>query len=535
MRTSLATLVFCLLACGCASADEVEDLSRHIGKAVAAFEAASHYQEQCDRLDAASVSQRRDILADWRYGNDQADYDRVMSGLTRQIPELQEQLESQSAALAETISRDLQRDTAQCDKLDEVLSDEQFAVRSSVRELLSLTRKLGIDIPDRPEMVPLVKTLEETEILPLATLSARLEIQMAQIGSKEGARELRNLRAAREEHAEARLEADGVQILFGRVTEDDELREWRDDMQSAFKARCRSFSEDAHEARMAASVGQDMVLVGLPRGVVDSTEGGTVTLNNCSLFTLEETGRPMVQEEDSAGLMLRPLEFSEAYAGPAAGIALNDVDRLIYDASFDTRLDGFGNGYVDRQEDLYVLLRDGTAYLHQWSFPFTDLAVTLSQHREPDRWFTWAERDGKITLTSTGGVNSGAEHIIETPHRLVPFDAQLLDAEYYYLQVGMGGARQDRRFAFSEDGAVRYSRGGFVAGNLGTSYIIVSGEDDPDTLARYRIEDFTLILENDGEVERLFLARPESTDRKRPDTLVIEGTAYWLDDEAGGE
>ena len=111
------------------------------------------------------------------------------------------------------------------------------------------------------------------------------------------------------------------------------------------------------------------------------------------------------------------------------------------------------------------------------------------------------------------------------------FCARSIDADYYYLQVGMGGMRQDRRFAFSQDGTVTYSRGGFVAGNLGTSYIIVNGAENPDTTARYRIEDFALILERDSETERRFLAVLESADQSLPDTMLIDGTAYWLDDE----
>ena len=42
--------------------------------------------------------------------------------------------------------------------------------------------------------------------------------------------------------------------------------------------------------------------------------------------------------------------------------------------NFETRMDGFGNGYVDRREDVYVLLRDGTGWRHDWPFPPTELS-----------------------------------------------------------------------------------------------------------------------------------------------------------------
>ncbi|KKB10167.1 hypothetical protein VE26_00805 [Devosia chinhatensis] len=353
---------------------------------------------------------------------------------------------------------------------------------------------------------------------------------MAEIGSKQGAREMRGLRAAREEHAEAWLEADGVQIVFGRITSAKELREWRGDLQSSFALQCSSFSEEGHEARMEASIGQDMVVVGTPRSLTDGTEGGIVRLDRCSVFTLEETGRPMVSEADNAGLMIRPLEFDEAYAGPGAGIAMSDVDRVLYDAEFSNRLDGFGNGYVDRREDIYVLLRDGSAYRHEWSFPFTDLDVERSRLREPGRWFTWHEDGNAVRLTATGGWQMGVDILVEGAQRLVGFPRPALSGTYYYLQVGMGGTRQDKRYAFSADNTLVYSRGGFVAGNVGTSYIIVNGPDAPETEARYRVEDFALVLEVEGETERHFLAVPEAAGGDLPDTILIDGQAYWLDD-----
>ncbi len=69
--------------------------------------------------------------------------------------------------------------------------------------------------------------------------------------------------------------------------------------------------------------------------------------------------------------MLRPLDYAEAYGAPGAGIVLSDIDRVLYDAEFANRMDGFGNGYTQRDEDIYVLLRDGTAYRHAWNFAFS--------------------------------------------------------------------------------------------------------------------------------------------------------------------
>lgn len=527
MKAVLGAALLMLLAPTAVLGDEPKELSQHLGKALGAFEAVASYQQQCDALDPDGTLRRKDVVAGWRHENDFADYQRVTDGMLGQFPELAAQFAPQREALAEQIAADLREAPEQCQDFGTLLADEQFDVERSVRRMVSLTRRLGIEIAAVPEIVPVTKTLEETEILPLATLSARLEAKMAEIGSREGAREMRSLREARGEHAEAWLEADGVQILFGRVTDEDEMREWRDDLQSRFEVSCRSFSEEAHEDRMAQSIGQNMVLVGTPRSVFDGTEGGSLTLERCSLFTVAETGRPFVEEDDQAGLMLRPLEFDEAFAGANAGIALGDVERVLYESSFDNRLDGFGNGYVDRNENIYVLLRDGSAYRHEWSFPFTDLNVERSRHREPERWFSWREADGEIELVTT----SGEAIVVKDAKMLVPLGTQPIAAEYYYLQIGMGGTRQDKRYAFSEDGTVVYTRGGFVAGNVATSYIIVTGPDDAPTRARYRVEDFALVLEASGDTERHFLAMPQEADGALPDTLIIDGTAFWLDDD----
>ncbi|MGE8106636.1 hypothetical protein ACQKP1_23390 [Allorhizobium sp. NPDC080224] len=516
---------------GAAFADDVEDLQVHIGKAVGAFEAAAHYQAQCDVRDPEGASARRDLLADWRYRNDFTDYLRLLSGLKSRIEELAPQIEAHGTQLAETISADLDKLPEQCGNFSTLLEKDQFDVKSSVRQLLSLTRRLQIEVPAVPETAPAAKNLDNIHILRIAALSARLETRMTEIGSKAGAKELRGLRAARETHAETWLKGDGLQVLFGRVIKKDEMREWRGGLQSTFKAVCRSFVEDRHEDRMATSLGQEMVLVGMPVSVTDGPEDRIVRLNRCSLFTVSEVGRPFVEGNDTAGLMLRPLEFDEAYAGPNAGIKVREIDRVLYDSSFDNRLDGFGNGYIDRREDIYVLLKDGRAYRHQWSFPMTDLNVELSIQREPERWFTWSERDAQVVLTPTDPERRGQTVTIENPQRLMAFDPRPIDAAYYYLQVGMGGVRQDRRFAFSAEGTVTYSRSGFVAGNVGTSYIISSGQRDADTQAQYRIEDFALILENGDQIERRFLAVPETADQTHPDTLIIGGTAYWLDAE----
>ncbi|MDH4992372.1 hypothetical protein QEZ48_16270 [Aquamicrobium lusatiense] len=531
MKRRLATLALIALMPVCAQADDVADFTADLGKVLGAFVATELYVEQCNQRDPAGAPARRDILAAWSYGNAGSRYDRLIEAIRTRLPDFAGQVDTQRSRLAGLIQQDLETNPQQCDGLMKVFEDDsQFSVETTVGRLLRRASKLGIEVPDAPAIVPRQRRVEDTQILRLAALSARLEATMTEIGSKEGARRYRDLGSAREEHALNWLTAEGMQVLYGRVTKDDELREWRGDQQSAFKVECDTFVNDAHEARMAQAVGQDRVVAGMPRSLFDAHTGGKLRLTQCSLFTPEEIGRPFAEEDDSAGLVPRPMEESEAYAGPNNGIALEDVEQVLYESSFDNRLDGFGNGYVEREEAVYVLLRNGTAYRHDWSFPFTDLAVERSKQREPHRWFTWKERRGKLTLTHSGGDDEGRTIELEKPQSLRPMPASTFAASYYYLQVGMGGHRQDRRYTFSEDGTVTYQRSGFVAGNVATSYIIVNGPDHADVTARYRFEDYSLILERDGEIERHFFAVPESADNPLPDTVLVRGEAYWLDD-----
>lgn len=530
MRLALAVLALVSALPVSARADNAKELSEGLGKVVGAFTVTALYVEQCDRKDPAKTASRRDILAGWSHGNKRSSYDRLMQGLQARMPDLATQIGRERQRMSDLVAQEIAAHPTRCDDLHAFFKEnKQLSVGTQVSPLTRLSARLGIDIPEAPEIVPAEKSAESTRILRLAALSARLETRMAEIGSKDGGRRMSDLSRAREDHAKNWLAANGMQVLFGRVTAKDELREWRGDQQSAFKIECSSFTNDAHKQRMADAANQDRVVVGRPRSVFDASIGGKLKLDRCSVFTVQETGRPFVEEDDKAGLMPRPLEESEAYAGPNKGIALNKVDRVLYEASFNNRMDGFGNGYVDRKENIYVLLRDGTAYRHAWSFPFTDLAIKLSKVREPERWFTWSDRRGRVTLTSSGDKNESRTVEIDKAQNLRPMRPQSLQASYYYLQVGMGGRRQDRRYKFAADGTLVYHRSGFVAGNVATSYIIVSGRAEKDVTARYRFEDYALVVERDGEIERHFFAVPESADGALPDTVLVRGQAYWLD------
>jgi len=523
-RGTIAMLALGLMAP--AMADDADAFLTAMTEAVTGVTLARAYVEACDAHDPDGQQQRRDALASWAHRVDLAGYDRVMAGAVEALPALTADVEQHTQTVRGAMPDEVTKDQTVCDDLARALEEDRFDLSGPISILLRDAEDFGIKVAEAPPPPP----SSDVAVLPLAYLSAQALVVMDDIGSKAGAESDPDLREAREEHLLEWLRQRGMLVVHGRVTAEDELREWRDDQQSRFMTDCLSF-EPTYEELMAQSLGQDMVVVGEPRWVNETQTGGIIGLRDCSVFDLADTGQALESGEDSAGLMLRPPEFDEAYAGPNAGIAMGDVDRVLYAAEFTNRMDGFGNGYTDRQEDIYVLLRDGTAYRHAWPFAFTDLDVDLSRQREPDRWFTWSDSWGRVSVTQSGGPDEGEEIDLSEAQRLVPLPSgQPLDQTYYFLNVGMGGARSDREYVFSPDGSVTHTRGGFVAGNFGTSYIIVSPGEDVSQ-SSYRFEEFTLVIDGPEGEERHFAAMIDGDDAARPEELLIDGQVYWTRDE----
>lgn len=527
VRLPLALLSCALLATPVV-ADETSDFMDALGKAATGAIVAEAYRVACEVQDPGGQQARRDALAGWGYKVDLPGYYRFLDAAFGTMPDLESDLEDNRARAQALVDADVAEDDAPCSDLRAALNDSAiFDIAASIRYLLRNADDFGIAVAKAP--VP--PGTDEIEVVPLIALSAQLAVKMDEIGSKTGAQADRDLREARQAHAETGLEQRPALVIYGRVTGGDSLRDWRNDQQSTFLATCRSFADEDHEAAMARDIGENRIVVGGIRWVREDREGGELGLNDCRIFVRDPAEVALATVDDeTAGLMLRPLEYEEAFAGPGAGMAMGDIDRVLYDAEFSNRMDGFGNGYTQRDEDIYVLLRDGTAYRHEWNFAFTDLDVALSRQREPDRWFTWQDSWGAITLTQSGGIDQGTQIDVTDARRLAPVPAgQNLDQTYYYLNVGMGGGRSDREYAFSPDGQVQYSRSGFVAGNFGTSYIIVAGSSDDDTVtSAYAFDGYTMLIDGPQGQERHFVARIDGQDAARPEEIIIDGQVHWL-------
>lgn len=125
------------------------------------------------------------------------------------------------------------------------------------------------------------------------------------------------------------------------------------------------------------------------------------------------------------------------YAGSGAAIASGDIAHVLYEADFDFRLDGFGNSYTGRLEGIWLLLPDGSAYRHDWSFPFADLNVAVKKAHESARWCHWEVVGEGVTLAAADG---SIRDLTDAQELTQPGSDFRDDTHYDYRLIG-GAAR----------------------------------------------------------------------------------------------
>jgi hypothetical protein len=360
----------------------------------------------------------------------------------------------------------------------------------------------------------------------IAALSAHARAAMAAEPERPGDRAARRAREAAIDQALAGL---GRIVTRGRVERRGWLREWRGEAQSVFAVRCDRFAERGGRQALEALQGQDATIAGAVTGV----SGRLVTLGDCRLLPAGLALPPGSGLQEAGGLEPRPPTAAEANAGPGRGIAAAAIDRVLYTARFQTRLDGLGNMYTDRDERVYVLLRDGAGYRHEWSFPFTDLDVALSRRREPGRWLRWRQEGEAVVLEDAEGQRIG----LDQPRTMLPLPAGArFEHGYYLLHVGQGGLRRDRSYAFRADGSVTLGANSLVAANLGPNGFLAVTRPGTSNAARYAFDGFALTLTDaEGRSERRFVAQfAPAPEAGAPDSLILGGEVYWTRREGSG-
>ena len=522
-----APRLFCVLVAlglaGAVYADPLAELSDSVTDLFSRAESARAHVRHCAELPDADRVALGDALAGWSHRNDAPGYDALLSALKDAAPGLAEQTTAAYAQIDAAVAQQVAAAPQLCAGLPERLKSDEFALRSSLRDTRRIARELGVR-PAEP-VPPRIEPDLAGAVQPLAQFSGWASAAMTEIGSAPGAQADRALRNAREEHLLALLEPQGRLAFRGRVLSDSELREWQGEHQSSFAVSCRRFADKDGQQRMADLVGSTAVLTGKVYWVRDDAPGGMIGLRDCRILDPAEAGVPLA-DAGPVELEPRPPELAELLAAPGPRITPDKVERVLYTAEFSTRLDGAGNGYLDRQEHIWVLLRDGTAMRHDWPVPFGDLALDMSRAREPDRWFTWAEHGKNVVLTAADGTTlelSDADRLLPMP------EGGAISGRWAMTDIAIGGLRRDRSFDFAADGTLLHSSDSFVGGRVGTSFITSALGPEQETRSAYRFEGHALILTGPEGEERHFAARLADGDPAAPDDLIIDGRVYWRD------
>ena len=450
-------------------------------------------------------------------------------------------LRDKAAAKAKAV---MEKTPAICENFDAFLREKTFAVGNPIAEILPLLAAANARLAGGTPSAPPSPASGAITLYTIVQLSTAAEAAMNTVGPADAAKDGK-ISETRENAGEAALEALGVIAVRASVVGRDALRESRGDQQSIYRVSCRAFIDKQAEERFKGLEGSEVTIAGkVANFIAHRSGGGSIILARCAFADDAQLAKANLPE--SGGLELRPPNAQEANAGPGKGIQMGEVEKIAYKADLRTSLDGVGNLYTDRDEDTYILLKDGSAYHHHWRFPFTDLNVALVKQREPGSWYRWRQEGENLLLTAVGGRYAGQTKTVSGAGPLSPFPpGALLGKAFKFLNVGMMGVRRERDYVFRRDGTLDLHKSNIVAGRTfagpdigvtgpGVAYsggpnasLLVVGRPNEQRL-RYRIDGYVLELTaDDGAVERHFIARFGDDKADDPHSLYIGGEMLW--------
>ena len=228
---------------------------------------------------------------------------------------------------------------------------------------------------------------------------------------------------------------------------------------------------------------------------------------------------------DNLGLERKPLTAQEVRTKPGGGVSLSAIEGVYFKQTVQNRMDGFGNIYVDRNEDTYLLLKDGSAYSYDWSFTPQDFNAAYSKLEEPKNWERWTRENGEYELKDSAGSRtdlSDFSKILALPK------GSRLGRSYDYLTVNASSQRSSL-LTFKADGSFVTTNSTPLAGGLvvdGTVYSTPPASSE--TKGRYEIDGYTLTFKTvDGRVSRIFFGVPEfEKNAKNPEWIFFSGLLY---------
>jgi hypothetical protein len=521
-----------------------EQIKQSIALIIAPVSLVEALAAQCDTLSPNRRGSRQAVLKAWRDANRIEAFQAAIVPILARVPSSvasASELRDKAAAKAKAMT---EKTPAICENFDAVLREKVFAVGDPIVEILPVLTAANARLAAGTPSAPPSPASGAITLYTIVQLSTAAEAAMNTVASADAAKD-RKISETREKAGKTALEALGVIAVRANVVGRDDLREWRGDQQSSYRVSCRAFVNKQTEERFKGLEGSETTIAGkVANFVVNSSGGGSIILAKCDFVDGARLIRANLPE--SGGLALRPPNAKEANAGPGKGIQMGDVEKIAYKSDVRMSLDGFGNSYTDRNEDTYILLKDGTAYHYHWRFPFTDLNVPLVKHREPGNWYRWQQEGKNLLLTATGGKYAGQTKTVSGLGPLAPFPpGALLGKAFKFLHVGMMGVRREHDYVFRRDGTLDLHKSNIVAGRTfagpdigvsgpGFAYsggnnasLLVVGRPNDQRL-RYRIDGYVLELTaDDGAVERHFIARFGDDKADDPALLYLGGEMLW--------
>jgi hypothetical protein len=516
-----------------------EQIKQSLILIIAPVSIAEALAAQCDTLSPKSRASRQAALKAWRDANRIDAFEAAIVPIFARVPDSVASISALRDKAAARAKAETEKTPAICENFDALLREKTFAVGGPIAEILPVLTAANARLAAGTPSAPPSPASSGITLYTIVQLSTAAEAAMNTAASADAAKD-RKIRETRERAGRTALEALGVIAVRANVVGSSEVREWRGDQQSTYRVTCRAFVNKQTEERFKGLEGSETTIAGRVTNFV----GSSIILARCDLVDGARLTRANLPE--SGGLALRPPNAQEANAGPGKGIQMGDVEKVAYKSDVRMSLDGFGNLYTDRNEDTYVLLKDGTAYHYHWRFPFTDLNVALVKHRQPGHWYRWRQEGKDLLLTATGGELAGQTKTVSGLGPLTPFPpGARLDKAFKFLHVGMMGVRRERDWVFRRDGTLDLHKSNIVAGqtgagpNIGVSgpgfaysggangSLIVVGRPNDQRL-RYRIDGYVLELTaDDGAVERHFIARFGDDKADDPHSLYLGGEMLW--------
>ncbi|MGO4125529.1 hypothetical protein AB4Z01_14080 [Inquilinus sp. YAF38] len=334
----------------------------------------------------------------------------------------------------------------------------------------------------------------------------------------------------------------GPIVLAGRSDGDDRLQQWLSEQRSIWSASCE-FADDAEKKRFEQAKDKDVTVIARISKVYAFE---VFNLADCRL--LDDPSRVARSDlPEAGGLEYRPPDAAEVNAGPDKGIPADQIEAVLFREQFQVGMNPTGGTYTDRNEESFLLLKDGTAYRYEFDYPPTDLDADQVRRRAPQDWSRWERPGDKYVMSAAAGEKADLPSF--TVLKPFPPDARL-DRSYYFLNVFQGGVTRRIDLVFRPDGTFERHQGGsfFMQSMAGTGpdggsvgvagggFAAVTNENgfsamgalkSRDSAGRYRLDGYTLqLMADDGTVTRLRIGVP-GDDLKAPDTLNIGGTSYW--------